>query len=169
MGVDSEYISLRDKVISAYQEVYKESLAFDLCEVNSKMRLKLSEDEVFMMAVKKIRAQLFAEQLESLDKVILLTQSSKEGAANYLKAVMAKQSLLLENLNLSKDETNAVNVAFASFSPDEFVALETVEVNEPTSDEDISSIDMGFEMEGDSFESRMARDIEERKKAHGVE
>lgn len=45
-----EYESLRDKVISKYKILYKDSLAMDACEVPKEIRIRLFEDEVYLVS-----------------------------------------------------------------------------------------------------------------------
>ena len=65
-----EYESIRDKVIAKFKILYKDALAMDLCEVPKDIRIRLLEDPVYQAKTKAARANLFAQQLETLDAVL---------------------------------------------------------------------------------------------------
>ena len=74
-----------------------------------------------------------------------------------------KNKLLLEDLNVNKDESNALNVTFVAMDKADFEAMETVEVNAGSNSEELGA-DFISEGEADSFEARMKADLSERLK-----
>ena len=75
-----------------------------------------------------------------------------------------KQKLLLEDLNINKDESNALNVSFIAMSQEDFEKLETVEVNKGSNNNRELSADFGVSEDTDSFEARMKADAKQRLK-----
>lgn len=162
-----EYEELRNKVIQKYKILYKDSMAMDLCEVPKEIRIRLFDDPVYISKTKAIKAGLFAEQLDTLNKVLAgnfaLSEKPTDQSANVLKALEQKQKLLFEDLNVNKDDSNALNVTFMALSPEEFDAIETVTVNKGSN----SSDDLGVDFtaggdDGNSFEDRLKADVEKR-------
>lgn len=162
-----EYEELRDKVISKYKVIYKDALAMDMCEVPKEVRIRMLDDEYYITKTKAIKANLFAEQLETLDKVLAGTYANTEKptdqSANILKALDMKQKLLLEDLNITKDESNALNVTFIAMSREDFMACETVEVSEGGNSIELGA-DFGAGGDEDSFEARMKARTQEKLK-----
>ena len=74
-----------------------------------------------------------------------------------------KQKLLLEDLNITKDDSNALNVTFVAMSKEDFEALDTVEINEGSNTTELSA-DFGVSEDTDSFEARLKADAKERLK-----
>jgi hypothetical protein len=74
-----------------------------------------------------------------------------------------KQKLLLEDINITKDESNALNVAFVAMSREDFESLETVEVNHGGNSREIGA-DFGVSDDTDSFEARLKADAKQRLK-----
>jgi hypothetical protein len=79
----------------------------------------------------------------------------------------------LEDLNVTKDESNALNVTYIAMSREDFEALETVEVNEGGNSRELSA-DFGVNDDTDSFEAKLKADakqrlkeLEEKKEAEG--
>jgi hypothetical protein len=164
---NSEYESLRDKVIQKFKVLYKDSMAMDMCEVPKDVRIRMLSDEFYITKTKAIKAGLFAQQLETLDAVLAGTYANSEKptdqSGTVLKALEMKQKLLLEDMNVNKDETNALNVTFVAMSREDFEALDTVEINEGSNTTELSA-DFGVSEDTDSFEARLKADAKERLK-----
>lgn len=162
-----EYEELRQKVINKYKILYKDALAMDLCEVPKDIRIRLLDDEVYITKTKAIRANLFAEQLETLDAVLAGSYANAEKptdqSSTVLKALEMKQKLLLEDLNITKDDSNALNVVFTAMSKEDFEALSTVEVHEGGNSRELGN-DFGVNDDTDSFEARLKADAQQRLK-----
>lgn len=163
----TEYEELREKVISKYKILYKDSMAMDMCEVPKEVRIRMFEDPYYISKTKAIKAGLFAQQLETLDTVLAGGYANSEKptdqSATVLKALELKQKLLLEDLSITKDDSNALNVTFMSFTPEEFNAIETVTVNEGSNASDDLGVDFTAGGDGNnSFEDRLKADVEKR-------
>jgi hypothetical protein len=162
---EKEYEELRDKVISKYKVLYKDSMAMDMCEVPKDIRIRMMEDPYYITKTKAIKAGLFAQQLETIDNVLAgayaNTEKPTDTSGTVLKALEMKQKLLLEDMNVNKDETNALNVTFVAMSREDFEALETVEINEGSNTAELSA-DFGTSEDTDSFESRLKADAKAR-------
>lgn len=166
---ETEYESLRDKVISKYKILYKDSMAMDMCEVPKEARVRMFDDPYYISKTKAIKASLFAQQLETLDNVLAGFYANSERptdqSATVLKALELKQKLLLEDLSITKDDSNALNVTFLSLSADEFNSIETVTVNEGSNIGDDLGVDFTASSDDDnSFEDRLKQDVEKRLK-----
>jgi hypothetical protein len=74
-----------------------------------------------------------------------------------------KQKLLLEDLNITKDDSNALNVAFTAMSKEDFEALSTVEINQGGNSTELGA-DFGVSDDTDSFEARLKADAKQRLK-----
>lgn len=164
---DLKYEELRKEVIEKFKILYKDALAMDMCKVPKDVRLRMLEDPEYIAETKAIRASLFVEQLETLDNILAETYNhSDKGidmSGTILKALEMKQKLLLEDLNITKDESNALNVAFISMSREDFEALDTVEVNKGGNSRELSA-DFGVSEDTDSFEARLKADAKQRLK-----
>ena len=164
---EKEYEELRQKVIDKFKVLYKDSMAMDICEVPKETRVRMLQDEVYLTKTKAIKAGLFLEQLETLDGVLAGNYANLEKptdtSATVLKALEMKQKLLLEDMNVNKDETNALNVTFVAMSREDFEALETVEVSEGSNVTELPA-DFGASEDTDSFEARLKADAKERLK-----
>lgn len=162
---ERSYEDIRDDVIKQYKILYKDALAMDICEVPKDVRLRLLDDPYYIAKTKAIKAGLFVEQLEILDAVLseYYNHSDKptDVSGTILKALEMKQKLLLEDLNVTKDESNALNVAFIAMSKEDFEALETVEVNHGGNSREIGA-DFGVSEDTDSFEARLKADAKQR-------
>lgn len=162
-----EYEELRQKVINKYMILYKDALAMDLCEVPKDIRIRLLDDEIYITKTKAIRANLFAEQLETLDAVLagnyVNTEKPTDQSSVVLKALEMKQKLLLEDLNITKDDSNALNVVFTAMTKEDFEALSTVEVHEGGNSRELGN-DFGVNDDTDSFEARLKADAQQRLK-----
>ena len=162
-----EYEELRDRVISKFKILYKDALAMDMCEVPKDIRIRLLDDPLYLSKTKALRAGLFAQQLETLDAVLAGSYANSEKptdqSGTVLKALEMKQKLLLEDLNITKDDSNALNVAFTAMSREDFEALETVEINEGGNSTELG-VDFGTSDDTDSFEARLKKDVKERMK-----
>lgn len=164
---EKEYEDLREKVISKYKILYKDSMAMDMCEVPKEVRIRMFEDPYYISKTKAIKAGLFAQQLETLDTVLSggFTNPEKptDQSTTVLKALELKQKLLLEDLSITKDDSNALNVTFMALTPEEFNAIETVTVNEGSNASDDLGVDFTAGGDGDnSFEDRLKADVEKR-------
>lgn len=163
----TEYEELREKVISKYKILYKDSMAMDMCEVPKEVRIRMFEDPYYISKTKAIKAGLFAQQLDTLDTVLAGGYANSEKptdqSATVLKALELKQKLLLEDLNITKDDSNALNVTFMSLTLEEFNAIETVTVNEGSNASDDLGVDFTAGGDGNnSFEDRLKADVEKR-------
>lgn len=163
----AEYENLREKVISKYKILYKDSMAMDMCEVPKEVRIRMFEDPYYISKTKAIKATLFAQQLEILDGVLEGNYANAEKptdqSANVLKALEQKQKLLFEDLNVNKDDSNALNVTFMALTPEEFNAIDTVTVNEGSNASDDLGVDFTAGGDGNnSFEDRLKADVEKR-------
>ena len=161
-----EYEELRDKVISKYKILYKDALAMDLCEVPKEVRIRMLDDIYYINKTKAIKAGLFAEQLETLDQVIggsYSSEDTKDRSQVVLKALEMKEKLLLEDLNVTKDESNALNVTFVAMNREDFEASETVEIFEGGNSVELGA-DFGSGGDTDSFEARMKARTQEKLK-----
>ena len=66
----TEYEELREKVISKYKILYKDSMAMDMCEVPKEVRIRMFEDPYYISKTKA--AKIFTELSEySMDIYIL--------------------------------------------------------------------------------------------------
>ena len=161
------YEELRDQVIRKFGIVFKDSVAMDACKVPKDIRIRMLEDPVYIAETKALRAGLFITQLEELDNVITGVYDNSEKGSDRSGAVLRclelKQKLLLEDLNINKDENNALNVAFISMSQEDFEALETIEVNHGGNSREIGA-DFGVSEDTDSFEARLKADAKQRLK-----
>lgn len=163
----AEYEELRDKVISKYKILYKDSMAMDMCEVPKEARVRMFEDPYYISKTKAIKAGLFAQQLETLDTVLAGGYANSEKptdqSATVLKALELKQKLLLEDLSIAKDDSNALNVTFMALTPEEFDSIDTVTVNAGSNASDDLGADFTAGGDGSgSFEDRLKADVEKR-------
>ena len=167
MKDDTEYEQIRKKCIEVYGKLYKDSITFDYCKVDKQTRIRLQQDEVYIAETKAKKASLFLDQLDILDNVLSGAYANSEKpsdqSGNVLKALEMKNKLLLEDLNVNKDDSNALNVTFVAMSREDFEATETVEINEGSNSEELGA-DFISEEGGDSFEARMKSDLSERLK-----
>lgn len=161
------YEELREDVIEKFKIVFKDSVAMDACKVPKDIRIRMLEDPEYIAETKAIKAHLFIDQLEELDKIVVGTYDNSEKgsdrSATVLRCLELKQKLLLEDLNVTKDESNALNVSFIAMTKEDFEALSTVEVNEGGNSRELSS-DFGVNDDTDSFEARLKKDAQERLK-----
>lgn len=157
-----EYEELRSKVINKYKILYKDSLAMDACKVPKDIRLRLFTDEEYILQTKAIKALLFANQLEYIDAVLAgsYAEEGKDNSATILKAIEMRQKILLEDLNVIKDDSNAVNVTFMEMKKEDFEAMEVVEINQGSNNN--TELGADFTATGDdnnSFEARMKAEV----------
>lgn len=164
---DVSYEKLREQVIEQFGILYKESVAMDMCRVPKDIRIRMLEDPYFIQETKAIKAGLFVEQLEELSKIIAgnydTSEKGTDRSATVLRCLELKQKLLLEDLNVNKDESNALNVAFVAMSREDFEALDTIEVNKGGNSRELSA-DFGVNEDTDSFEAKMKADARQRLK-----
>lgn len=167
-GENLSYEELRDKVISKYKILYKDALAMDICEVPKDVRIRMLDDPIYIAKTKAIKANLFVEQLNILDNVLAENYNHSEKGTDVsgtiLKALEMKQKLLLEDLNITKDESNALNVAFIAMTKEDFEATGTVEINQGGNSRELSA-DFGVSEDTDSFEARLKADAKQRLQA----
>ncbi len=168
---DSEkqtYEELREDVIKKFRIVYKDSVAMDACKVPKEVRIRMLEDPEYILETKAIKANLFINQLNELDNVISGAYDGSEKGTDrsptVLRCLEMKQKLLLEDLNVTKDESNALNITYIAMSREEFEALETVEVNQGGNNGRELSADFGVSEDTDSFEARLKADAKQRLK-----
>lgn len=165
--LEKSYEELRSDVIDKFRIIYKDALAMDACKVPKEVRLRMLEDPVYIAETKAIKANLFIDQLEMLDSIIAGNyDESEKGAdrsATVLRCTEMKQKLLLEDLNVTKDESNALNVAYIAMSKEDFEALDSVEVNQGGNSRELSA-DFGVNDDTDSFEARLKADAKQRLK-----
>lgn len=164
---EQTYEELRSDVIDKFKIVYKDSVAMDACKVPKDVRIRMLEDPEYIAETKAIKAHLFIDQLEELSNIIAGTYDNSEKgsdrSATVLRCLELKQKLLLEDLNVNKDESNALNVAFIAMSREDFEALDTVEVNHGGNSREIGA-DFGVNDDTDSFEARLKADAKQRLK-----
>lgn len=164
---EKTYEELRSDVIDKFKIVYKDAVAMDACKVPKDLRLRMIDDPVYISETKAIKAHLFIDQLEELSNIIAGTYDNSEKgsdrSATVLRCLELKQKLLLEDLNVNKDESNALNVAFISMSKEDFEALDSVEVNKGGNSRELSA-DFGVNDDTDSFEARLKADAKQRLK-----
>lgn len=161
-----DYEELRDRVISKFKILYKDSLAMDCCEVPKDVRIRMLDDIYYINKTKAIKANLFAEQLDILNGVIggsYSTEDTKDRSQTILKALEMKNKLLLEDLNVTKDESNALNVTFVAMSKEDFESTDTVEIFEGGNSAELGA-DFGGGGDDDSFEARMKAKTQEKLK-----
>ena len=160
-----EYEKLRNDVIQKYKIVYKDSVAMDACKVPKDIRIRMLDDTEYIAETKAIKAFLFIDQLSELDNVITGSYDNSEKgsdrSATVLKCLELK--LLLEDLNVTKDDSNALNVAFTAMSREDFEALATVEVHQGGNSTELGA-DFGVSDDTDSFEARLKADAKQRLK-----
>ena len=164
---EKTYEELRSDVIDKFKIVYKDSVAMDACKVPKDIRLRMIDDPVYISETKAIKAYLFIDQLEELSNVIAGTYDNSEKgsdrSATVLRCLELKQKLLLEDLNVNKDESNALNVSFIAMTKEDFEALDSVEVNKGGNSRELSA-DFGVSEDTDSFEARLKADAKQRLK-----
>lgn len=162
-----EYEKLRNDVIKKYKIVYKDSVAMDACKVPKDIRIRMLDDTEYIAETKAIKAFLFIDQLSELDNVITGSYDNSEKgsdrSATVLKCLELKQKLLLEDLNVTKDDSNALNVAFTAMSREDFEALATVEVHQGGNSTELGN-DFGVNEATDSFEARLKAQTKEKLK-----
>lgn len=164
---EKTYEELRADVIDKFKIVYKDAVAMDACKVPKDVRLRMLDDPVYISETKAIKAHLFIDQLEELSNVIAGTYDNSEKgsdrSATVLRCLELKQKLLLEDLNVNKDESNALNISFIAMTKEDFEALDSVEVNKGGNSREIGA-DFGVSEDTDSFEARLKADAKQRLK-----
>ena len=139
----------------------------DACKVPKDIRIRMLDDTEYIAETKAIKAFLFIDQLSELDNVITGSYDNSEKgsdrSATVLKCLELKQKLLLEDLNVTKDDSNALNVAFTAMSKEDFEALATVEVHQGGNSTELGA-DFGVSDDTDSFEARLKADAKQRLK-----
>ncbi len=126
------YEDYRDDAIAAFSKIYKYSLAFDLAGVPKDIRIRLLEDEYFQMETNRLKAKLYANQLQVINSVISGEHSGdgdRADAAEILKAIEMRNKLLFNDLNIDADDSNAVNIVMMAMNKEDFEKMETAEVN----------------------------------------
>ena len=167
MAEEKTYEQLREDVIKQFKILYKDALAMDICKVPKEVRLRMLEDPYYIAETKSIRAGLFVEQLKILNGVLAGNYNNSDkptdSSQTVLKALELKQKLLLEDLNVTKDESNALNVTFIAMKREDFEAMETVEVSEGSNSVELGA-DFGGAEDENSFEARMKAKTQEKLK-----
>ena len=166
---DKTYEELRESVIKKFGIVFKDSVAMDACKVPKDIRIRMLEDPEYIAETKALRASLFIDQLDELDNIIAgnydNSEKGSDRSATVLRCLELKQKLLLEDLNINKDESNALNVAYIAMTKEDFEALDTVEVSTGSNNGRELSADFGVNDDTDSFEARLKADAKQRLKA----
>lgn len=163
----TEYEKLRSQCIEKFKLIPKDQIVFDACEVPKEVRIRLLDDQVYLAKTKAIRANMFIDNIKLLDKAIsgaFTGGKETDQTSNVLKASEMKNKILFDELNVNKDESNALNVTFTAMSKEDFEALETVEVNEGSNVTELSA-DFGVSEDNDSFEARLKAETKQRLKA----
>ena len=164
---EKTYEELRTEVIEKFRIVYKDSVAMDACKVPKDIRIRMLEDPEYIAETKAIKAHLFIDQLEELDRIVVGTYDNSEKgsdrSATVLRCLELKQQLLLKDLNVTKDESNALNVAYIAMTKEDFEALDTIEINKGGNSRELSA-DFGVNDDTDSFEARLKADAKQRLK-----
>jgi len=164
---EKTYEELRSDVIDKFRVVYKDSVAMDACKVPKEVRIRMLDDPEYIAETKAIKAHLFIDQLDELDNVIAgnydNSEKGSDRSATVLRCLELKQKLLLEDLNVTKDESNALNVTFVAMKREDFEALETVEIKEGGNSDELGA-DFGNTEDMDSFEARQKAKIQEKLK-----
>lgn len=163
----TEYERLRSQCIEKFKLIPKDQIVFDACEVPKEVRIRLLDDQVYLAKTKAIRANMFIDNIKLLDKAIsgaFTGGKETDQTSNVLKASEMKNKILFDELNVNKDESNALNVTFTAMSKEDFEALETVEVNEGSNVTELSA-DFGVSEDNDSFEARLKAETKQRLKA----
>lgn len=165
--LEKSYEELRSDVIDKFRVIYKDTLAMDACKVPKEVRIRMLEDPVYIAETKAIRANLFIDQLEMLDSIIAgnydESEKGSDRSATVLHCTELKQKLLLEDLNVTKDESNALNVTFVSMNREDFETLDTVEIKSGGNSDELGA-DFGSTEDMDSFEARQKAKIQEKLK-----
>ena len=125
------YEEMRDNAILCFAKIYKDSLACDMAEVPKEVRIRLLEDQVYLSATKKIKAEMYSKQLKLLQDVIdgQYSDPDKGNANEILKALDMRNKILFDDLNVDADESNALNITMIAVTREDFLALPTVEVS----------------------------------------
>lgn len=166
---NAEYEALRKQCIEKFRIIPKDQIVFDACEVPKDVRIRLLDDIVYITKTKAIRANLFIDNIKVLDKAISGAYAGgkdTDQTGNVLKASEIKNRILFDELNVNKDDSNALNVTFTAMSKEDFEALEaleTVEVNEGSNITELSA-DFGVSEDTDSFEARLKAETKKRLK-----
>lgn len=161
---EAEYERLRAQCVDMYGKLYKDSLVFDACKVDKVTRVRLQQDSVYLNETKAKRARLFCDQLDILDLVVAGNYAGDkptDQSSVVLKAMEMKTKLLFDDLNVNKDETNALNVMFVAMDREAFEKEQTVEIVDGASDAQLGA-DFGGAGDDESFESRMKAQVKER-------
>jgi len=160
----ADYEELRAKCIESFKILYKDSLVFDYNEVPKDVRIRLLDDPIYLAKTKALKAGLFIEQLDILNNVLAGSyqgEKQTDQSGVILKALELKNKLLLEDLNVTKDESNALNVTYVAMTREDFEALETVEVSEGGNSVELGA-DFGVSEDNDSFEARLKAKTKEK-------
>ena len=161
-----DYENLRSQCIDKFKLIPKDQIVFDACEVPKEVRIRLLDDEVYLAKTKAIRANQFIENIRILDRAIagaFAGSKDTDQTSNVLKASELKNRILFDELNVNKDESNALNVTFTAMTKEDFQALETIEVNEGSNSTELSA-DFGVSEDTDSFEARLKAETKKRLK-----
>jgi hypothetical protein len=164
---EQTYEELRSDVIEKFKIVFKDSVAMDACKVPKDIRIRMLDDPEYIAETKAIKAHLFIDQLEELDKIVVgaydNSEKGSDRSATVLRCLELKQKLLLEDLNVNKDESNALNVTFVAMNREDFESLETVEIKAGGNSDELGA-DFGNTEDMDSFEARQKAKIQEKLK-----
>lgn len=125
------YEEMRDNAILCFAKIYKDSLACDMAEVPKEVRIRLLEDQVYLSATKKIKAEMYSKQLKLLQDVIdgQYSDPDKGNANEILKALDMRNKILFDDLNVDADESNALNITMIAMTREDFEKLDTVDIH----------------------------------------
>lgn len=160
------YEDVRTRCINEYRKLYKDSLVFDICKIDKPTRLRLQQDPVYIAETKAAKASLFVEQLDLLDTVLAgqyFGEKSGDTSSTILKALEMKNKLLLEDLNVNKDDSNALNITYTAMTKEDFENSGTVEIIEGSSTATLGA-SFGASDDNDSFEARMKAEVQKKLK-----
>lgn len=163
----TEYEKLRSQCIEKFKLIPKDQIVFDACEVPKEVRIRLLDDQVYLAKTKAIRANMFIDNIKLLDKAIsgaFTGGKETDQTSNVLKASEMKNKILFDELNVNKDESNALNVTFVTMSREDFEHSETVRVFEGSNNSSELGADFGVTEDNDSFEARMKAQTQEKLK-----
>lgn len=163
----TEYEKLRSQCIEKFKLIPKDQIVFDACEVPKEVRIRLLDDQVYLAKTKAIRANMFIDNIKLLDKAIsgaFTGGKETDQTSNVLKASEMKNKILFDELNVNKDESNALNVTFVTMSREDFEHGETVRVFEGSNNSSELGADFGVTEDNDSFEARMKAQTQEKLK-----
>lgn len=159
----AKYEALREKAIEAFGYVYKDTLAFDMVLADKSERTRLLQDNIYLTQTKAVRASLYKEQLEEINKLIEGDfRSDKDSSATKIRAIEMKNKLLFQDMMIDADESNALNVAFVSMTREDFESTDTIEVHFGEGSSFVDLSDMRADEDEETPEEKIKRLVEEK-------